>query len=998
MKRKLYFIPSFLLTFIILPWAIYAQNGVNLNGTIDDLNEFSKMEQVPVVMPDGTTLMTDIYSQLTQDSLVVNIDLPALGPIQLGTQKLEVIPRGVQLFIYDSINGQPNPNPYEMPMLFTRTPYGKEGDIVGRVVTLMGFNYALQDMRGRYKSEGVYMPMFSDSWNKNAYHNSYKHILDVTPLSDPRNGNRHEDGYNSVKVLAEMRKWYDLDGDGIKETEGYLNNGSIGMFGASALGNTQLQAAAAHKIDPAARGLKGLFPIVATNEHYRYTGYQNGVFRERIVTGWLRGQIADTDDNANATDNSINNAIHSSTDYNAPSKFVAANRAIDHFTAIRYDLNGNGTLEPNETCGYYPNAVGRADMDASHAKVNAQGESVAADGFTPLPNLNYSRYDNMDLPIYHLSGWWDIFVDGQLQTWRLTREQLTSAFNNQKNQKIVIGPWAHQTIGGRETGDRIYKENVGDIIGFAVDDIDLANLDLNKVLQSEIISWFRLTMNNNPSYKVTGPPKVKLPESQKWQETPLGVEVRLPAEDFIFPFEDLINYLTGTGTLNGLKVEMRATIFGQELKQTVTIDVPATGSPLIPGLGSSGQVAATQNITFDDVPNVRFYVAGPDVKADSVANPSIGFHNSQVGNYWFPADTFPLQRNIAWQNMFLHKNGTISPDSPTTDEGNSVFVDDPNDPVYTVGGANMIVETPSGDRISQGQMQMNSAENINYCYNRAGVLKFETAPIQDSLTIAGYPRFVLYARSNPAGLSSGKTDTDYFVRVADEFPDGRVYFVFEGCVNARAREYAKHIYETGLEDPNSSYSNIDIGQVYEYKFEMMPIAYSWGKGHKMRIMIQGSNNTRYQSNPHLPINDYEFFRRQPSDGQSYNYNGQSMAPRTSVERIYFATDKPTHIELPIYTGPNTNNTTPIESSSTINPNNLQFIAYPNPADEVVYLAVNSHEQMQATLTDLTGKEIMTTEFVEDTILDVAKLPTGVYFVTVKDKAGLAIATKKVCVQ
>lgn len=983
--------------FFNLPVFLFAQNGVNLNGTIDDLNEFSEMRTVPITMPDGTKLMTDLYRPITQDSLIVNIDLPTVFGTSLGSADLEVIPRGVQLFIYDSINGQPNPNPYRLPMVLTRTPYGKNGDIVGRVVSLMGFSYALQDMRGRYTSEGVYMPMFSDSWNKNAYHNSYKHILDITPLSDPRNGNRHEDGYNTVKALADLKtSWYDLDGDGVKEQDEYYNSGSIAMFGASALANTQLQAAAAHKIDPTARGLKGLFPIVGTNEHYRYTGYNNGVFRERIVTGWIRGQIADTDDNANATDNSIDNAIHSSTDYLAPSKFVAANRAIDHFTAIRYDLNGNGTLEPNETCGFYPNSIGRADMDASAAPVNADGESVAADGFTPLPNLNKSRYNNMDVPIYHLAGWWDIFVDGQLQTWRMTRKDLKSDFNNQKNQKIVIGPWAHQTIGGRETGDRTYPANVGDIIGFAVDDIDIANLDLNKVLQSEIISWFRLTMNSNPSYQVTGPPKVKIPKSNKWQSTPLGAEVRLPAEDFIFPFEDLINFLAGTGTLKGLQIEIKLTLpIVGEVKQTVTIDVPTTGSPLIPGLGASGQVQATKNISFDDVPNVRFYVAGPDAKADSAINPTTGFHNAKVGNYWFPADTFPLQRNIAWQNMYLHKSGAISPDAPTTDEGNSVYVDDPNNPVYTVGGANMIVETPDGSRISQGQMQMNSTENINYCLNRPGVLKFETAPIQDSLTIAGYPKFVLYARSNPAGLTSGKTDTDYFIRVADEYPDGRIFFVFEGCVNARARMYAKNIYDTGTEDASIPYSNIDIGQVYEYKFEMMPIAYSWGKGHKMKIMVQGSNNTRYQSNPHIPLNDYEFFRRQPSDGQSYTYNGQSMAPRTSVERIYFAPDKASRIELPIYTGPNTNNTTPIESSSTVNPNNLQLIAYPNPADDVVYLAVNSHEKMEAILMDIAGKEIMHTEFVEDTILDVAAIPSGIYFISVKDTEGKAVATKKV---
>ncbi|MEZ5053282.1 MAG: hypothetical protein R2807_00705 [Chitinophagales bacterium] len=47
-----------------------------------------------------------------------------------------------------------------------------------------------------------------------------------------------------------MVRKYDLNNDGIFETTDLVYNGSIGMFGASALGYNQLQAAAAHKINP----------------------------------------------------------------------------------------------------------------------------------------------------------------------------------------------------------------------------------------------------------------------------------------------------------------------------------------------------------------------------------------------------------------------------------------------------------------------------------------------------------------------------------------------------------------------------------------------------------------------------------------------------------------------------------------------------------------------------------------------------------------------------
>ena len=77
----------------------------------------------------------------------------------------------------------------------------------------------------------------------------------------------------------------------------------------------------------------------------------------------------------------------------------------------------------------------------------------------------------------------------------------------------------------------------------------------------------------------------------------------------------------------------------------------------------------------------------------------------------------------------------------------------------------------------------------------------------------------------------------------------------EGCVNARARDYARalvkgrdgtHNYRNKSfpnDEPRDSidhvpFSNIEIGQLYEYQFKMLPIAYTWGKGHKMKILIR----------------------------------------------------------------------------------------------------------------------------------------------------------------
>jgi hypothetical protein len=134
-----------------------------------------------------------------------------------------------------------------------------------------------------------------------------------------------------------------------------------------------------------------------------------------------------------------------------------------------------------------------------------------------------------------------------------------------------------------------------------------------------------------------------------------------------------------------------------------------------------------------------------------------------------------------------------------------------------VGGANMIVRTPDGLRDSQGQF--NLVEWAEYTMDRPGVIQFETEVLQDTLCVVGFPEATIYAKSNPSGVTSGPTDTDFFVRVVDVYPDGRELYVVEGCVNARARNYARSIVE-GQEDDNAVfiYTNI-LDAVKEGEFE-----------------------------------------------------------------------------------------------------------------------------------------------------------------------------------
>lgn len=932
----------------------FSAQGVVPNGQLDNLEEMSTKYTFPITMPDGIQLMTDFYLPILRDSLMLNVNVPLVGNIPI-----QILPKNQQLIMYDSLNGAPNPNPFKLPLIFSRTPYNKgTWDGVATPVNILGYGYAVQDMRGRYTSQGVYLPLYSDGWSKEPYHPSYGHVLDVTALSDPRNGNKHEDGYHSIQDLVGRTWQYDLDMNGTPETTDLISTGRIGMFGASALGYNQYQAAAAHRIDPSQPGLKCLTPIVATQEFFKSTGFQNGVFRDQLVNGWLKGQIfTGTDDDLNAMDNDIDNSMHSATDYGLPNKFEAASKAINHFSSVRY-LDG--------PAGYYPNSIGRKDMDASHAPVNAQGEGDM--------NGTFSRYKNMEVPAFHLTGWWDIFIDGQIETWNLLRQHLDPTKKNKYLQKLVIGPWAHQTIGSRTTGDITYPENIADILGFSLDDFSEADLPISKAIKSEAISWYRYNLNYD-STQLIGEPKAFIKASNHWSSVGL-FEVRVPAENYKITLNTLVAFLNGSSVLPNFKIGVRDIFTMQE--QVVTLDIPATGTPLIPGL-DDGEIEGVPYVDYLQKPDVRFYVVGP--VEDGIPE------NDHVGNYWYPANEFPLTQGIQWTDFFLHQNGTINQSAPTNNEGFNMYLHDPNDPILTIGGANMIVKTPDGQRDSQGQFDL--TEWAEYTMDRPGVVKYQTPVLNDTMSIVGFPKATLYAKSNPAGVAQGPTDTDFFVRIVDVYPDGSEYFVVEGCVNARGRNYARSIAE-GQENDEAVFDNINIGEVYEYHFQMLPIAYTFGIGHKIKVLISSSNYTRYQVNPNLPIMPGEFFRRKPGDGQTYVFEGVEMAPRVAINRIAFAPEYPTHIQLPVLN----------QAFAGLNDEDLQgessfMLLYPNPAEDKITLMVDNSSAYELLLTDLTGK-VLSKEVVtgNEFTVHTQSLNSGIYLVNLKDLSNQKGFTKR----
>ena len=134
------------------------------------------------------------------------------------------------------------------PVLLQRTPYNKDGAAeFARKAVAHGFMVVVQDVRGRYTSDGEWY--------------TFKHEID--------------DGYDTVEWAAALPH----------------SNGKVGMFGGSYVGATQMLAAISHPPH-----LAGICPVVTASNYHENWTYQGGAFEQWFNESWTSGLAQDTVD------------------------------------------------------------------------------------------------------------------------------------------------------------------------------------------------------------------------------------------------------------------------------------------------------------------------------------------------------------------------------------------------------------------------------------------------------------------------------------------------------------------------------------------------------------------------------------------------------------------------------------------------------------------------------------------------------------------------------
>lgn len=191
-------------------------------------------------------------------------------------------------------------------------------------------------------------------------------------------------------------------------------------------------------------------------------------------------------------------------------------------------------------------------------------------------------------------------------------------------------------------------------------------------------------------------------------------------------------------------------------------------------------------------------------------------------NRWMEADEWPLPQT-KYTNLYLCGNeransvlggGKLSFDAPGGIE--ETFLYNPLEPVPTVGGNNL-------GNIAPGQRWQTDIEK------RADVLVFTSDVLENDMDVIGQVKALIYA-------ATSAKDTDFTAKLCDVYPDGRSINICDGLIRGR--------FMNGQDEEIL----LEPGKVYPFGIDLWSTAWTFKKGHRIRVQISSSNFPRFDRN------------------------------------------------------------------------------------------------------------------------------------------------------
>ncbi len=319
----------------------------------------------------------------------------------------------------------------------------------------------------------------------------------------------------------------------------------------------------------------------------------------------------------------------------------------------------------------------------------------------------------------------------------------------------------------------------------------------------------------------------------------------------------------------------------------------------------------------------------------------------QLGeNRWKGADSWTgLVASAVPTSFYLRNDGLLSPNGiGGPDYPPVTFPYDPRNPSPTHGGSFF---DPLNRNAPVGPYDQREVVE-----SRNDAIIFTTAPLENPLEVTGPISVELF-------VSSDREDTDFAVRLCDVYPDGRSMLLTQGIRRMRFRE--------GFRPEDTSLIVPD--EVYKVTVELQNLAVTFGVGHRIRIIVTGSNYPHFDVNPNTPAPPY-----------------QSDDSLVAANSIYLAPQYPSRVLLPL------SQVSGVESSENHSSSHFNLHLVPNPASgqTALHLSLPEPRNVSIRMFDLLGREVMSPQEYRlasgehrVNLAIPSSLPTGTYLISAK---------------
>ena len=251
------------------------------------------------------------------------------------------------------------------------------------------------------------------------------------------------------------------------------------------------------------------------------------------------------------------------------------------------------------------------------------------------------------------------------------------------------------------------------------------------------------------------------------------------------------------------------------------------------------------------------------------------------GGHWRDEAEWPLARTN-YTKYYLHGDGTLSPEEPAADGGDTVYRFDPANPVPSIGGnvsslseigplppgvgtsANAPWRARTEQLMEPGGFDQTEGPEFYGCEppylplgSRPDVLVFATEPLAEDVEVTGPIEVQLW-------VSSSTPDTDFTAKLIDWYPPSRWYP--HGYALNLTDSIARLRYRNGREKGEL----LTPGEVAELTITLYPTSNVFAAGHQIRLDISSSNFPRFDVNPNTgdPIGQER--RRQGADNRVHH--------------------------------------------------------------------------------------------------------------------------------